>query len=285
MQYPQQFAYPQHNVSCPNPPFRYDEAQKPWEIVPENEAKIVFCPVMGLPIVMERRVRTHPGFHILSQEAGNEAQKNGKYEAFGGEHACENIELLHKNDEVFCTEDKKSFLTEASLQYYKYVHYELEEQKNERQLINDRNEQRKRRRGEERERCEKEKKLRAAKLKTEPILATKIEVTAPENKRIPMKTEVVPAASGRSLAAQQLIEVADSPEKTRKSFDTEKMKRKASKEEELGVLLERVAAKKTILAASGKTEHGGSTASNNEQSTAMAHNVSLILDCDDFDDD
>eukprot|EP00397_Hematodinium_sp_SG-2012_P057575 GEMP01072124.1.p1 GENE.GEMP01072124.1~~GEMP01072124.1.p1 ORF type:complete len:356 (+),score=87.03 GEMP01072124.1:44-1111(+) len=155
------------------------------EVVPEDEAKVAFCPVLGLPLVMERRVRTSPGFHILSQEAGIAAQKQGTYEAYGAAHQCESIELLHKNDEVFVTHDKKAFLTETSMQYYNYVHYELEEQRNERQLLHDRAEQRKRRRGVEKERAEREREDAARRNRTRTAVAAPLASAAVKNSAPP----------------------------------------------------------------------------------------------------
>jgi len=129
------------------------------EVISEKEANISFCPIKGLPMIDEMRVRTIPGFHIISYEAGMEAKQKGSYEAFGETFECTDLEILHKDDKVFvCEEDKKMFLTKASKEYYQYIHFELEAKKNERQRLFERNEERKKlraRQAEEKERLEK----------------------------------------------------------------------------------------------------------------------------------
>jgi len=123
------------------------------EVLPEEDTKISFCPILGLPLIMERRVRTSPGFHVMSEEAGQKALKVGQYEAYGDIYKCESLEPLHGDDTVYiCQEDKKAFLTEASRDYHRFVHFELEQKRTERQRLQDRNEQRKRLRAAEKER-------------------------------------------------------------------------------------------------------------------------------------
>jgi len=125
------------------------EPSKPSTALLEAEITediINFCPVRGVPIVREGRVRTVPGRHILSVEAGNEAMASGFYRVFGQDHPCTDLEILHPDDNVFlCDKDKTSFLTEASLNYHQYINFDLRKKRNERALIEHRNAERRRR--------------------------------------------------------------------------------------------------------------------------------------------
>merc|ERR1719336_1184430 len=83
-----------------------------------------------------QRVRTLPGFHLLSLDAGKEALARGSYVAFGTQFPCQNLEYLHPDDKVFiCPEDHKAFLNQMSMQYHKYIRHELEERKSERKRL------------------------------------------------------------------------------------------------------------------------------------------------------
>lgn len=108
---------------------------------PENEpgSEMQFCPIRQLPIVRSQRVRTLPGFHLLSLAAGREALANGYYTAFGQKFTCTDLEYLHVDDKVFmCAEDHKVFLNQMSMQYHRYIRYELEERKSERKRLRER---------------------------------------------------------------------------------------------------------------------------------------------------
>merc|ERR1719336_192403 len=83
-----------------------------------------------------QRVRTLPGFHLLSLDAGKEALARGSYVAFGTQFPCQNLEYLHPDDKVFiCPEDHKAFLNQMSMQYHRYIRHELEERKAERKRL------------------------------------------------------------------------------------------------------------------------------------------------------
>lgn len=109
---------------------------------PGNEAQ--FCPVLGLPIKRTHRVRTLPGFHLLSLDAGKEAMARGSYEAFSQKFQCEGLEHLHPEDKVFiCPQDNKAFLNQMSMRYHQYIRHELQERKAERKRLRERAEERK----------------------------------------------------------------------------------------------------------------------------------------------
>lgn len=115
---------------------------------PGNEAQ--FCPVLGLPLKRTHRVRTLPGFHLMSLDAGKEAMAQGSYEAFSQRFKCEGLEHLHPEDRVFvCPQDNKAFLNQMSMRYHQYIRHELEERKVERKRLQQRAEER-RARGERR---------------------------------------------------------------------------------------------------------------------------------------
>mmetsp|Transcript_80066 Transcript_80066/g.138971 ORF Transcript_80066/g.138971 Transcript_80066/m.138971 type:complete len:320 (-) Transcript_80066:51-1010(-) len=106
---------------------------------PESGNEIQFCPIRQLPIVRNQRVRTLPGFHLLSLSAGREALAVGYYQAFGQRFVCTDLEYLHVDDKVFvCAEDHKAFLNQMSMQYHRYIRYELEERKAERKRMKER---------------------------------------------------------------------------------------------------------------------------------------------------
>ncbi|CAK0799109.1 unnamed protein product, partial [Prorocentrum cordatum] len=68
--------------------------------------EVQFCPIRGLPITRGCRVRTLPGYHLLSLDAGKEALARGSYEAFGEQFPCQGLEYLHPDDKIFtCAED------------------------------------------------------------------------------------------------------------------------------------------------------------------------------------
>lgn len=109
--------------------------------VPDPEAgkEVQFCPIQGLPIHRGQRVRTLPGFHLISLGAGRQALALGHYEAFGKSFPCHDLEYLHADDKVFiCAEDHKAFLNQMSMQYHKYIRHELEERKAERKRLRER---------------------------------------------------------------------------------------------------------------------------------------------------
>lgn len=109
--------------------------------VPEHEpgTEVLFCPIQGLPIVRSQRVRTLPGFHLVSLGAGRQALALGHYEAFGKKFPCHDLEYLHTDDKVFtCAEDNKVFLNHMSMQYHKYIRHELEQRKAERKRLRER---------------------------------------------------------------------------------------------------------------------------------------------------
>lgn len=113
---------------------------------PEAELgkELHFCPIRGLPIQRSQRVRTNPGFHLLSLDAGKEALARGFYDAFGARFNCVSLEYLHPDDKVFlCAEDHKAFLNQMSMQYHRYIRHELEERKAERKRLRERAEERK----------------------------------------------------------------------------------------------------------------------------------------------
>ncbi|CAL1152688.1 unnamed protein product [Cladocopium goreaui] len=108
---------------------------------PGTEAQ--FCPVLKLPIKRTHRVRTLPGFHLLSLEAGKEAMAQGSYEAFSQRFRCEGLEHLHPEDKVFiCPQDNKAFLNQMSMRYHQYIRHELQERKAERKRLRERAEER-----------------------------------------------------------------------------------------------------------------------------------------------
>lgn len=105
----------------------------------EVDNDVVFCPIRGLPIIRSQRVRTLPGFHVLSLGAGREALARGYYHAFGQKFPCHDLEHLHQDDRVYiCKEDRKAFLNQMSMQYHRYICHELEERKKERKRLRER---------------------------------------------------------------------------------------------------------------------------------------------------
>lgn len=112
-------------------------AGKVVEAEPGNETQ--FCPIRGLPIVRSQRVRTLPGYHLLSLDAGRQALALGSYQAFGETFACNDLHYLHPEDKVFiCSEDHKAFLNQMSMQYHRYICHELGERKAERRRMRER---------------------------------------------------------------------------------------------------------------------------------------------------
>merc|ERR1719507_158619 len=113
---------------------------------PEAEPgrEVMFCPILGLPIVPALRVRTLPGFHLVSLDAGKEALARGSYQVLGQRFPCQSLEYLHPDDKVFiCAEDNKAFLNEMSMRYHRYIGHELKERKAERKRLRERAEERK----------------------------------------------------------------------------------------------------------------------------------------------
>mmetsp|Transcript_11094 Transcript_11094/g.29409 ORF Transcript_11094/g.29409 Transcript_11094/m.29409 type:complete len:325 (-) Transcript_11094:63-1037(-) len=105
----------------------------------EPGMEVQFCPVQNLPISRGGRVRTLPGFHLLSLGAGREALARGSYQAFGQKFVCNDLEYLHPDDRVFiCAEDHKAFLNQMSMQYHRYICHELSERKAERKRLRER---------------------------------------------------------------------------------------------------------------------------------------------------
>eukprot|EP00927_Polykrikos_kofoidii_P020395 TRINITY_DN1965_c0_g1_i1.p1 TRINITY_DN1965_c0_g1~~TRINITY_DN1965_c0_g1_i1.p1 ORF type:complete len:344 (+),score=67.47 TRINITY_DN1965_c0_g1_i1:75-1106(+) len=105
----------------------------------EPGLEIQFCSVLGLPIEKGHRVRTLPGFHLLSLSAGREALARGSYQAFGQKFPCHDLEYLHPEDRAFiCAEDNKMFLNQMSMQYHRYINHELGERKEERKRLRER---------------------------------------------------------------------------------------------------------------------------------------------------
>merc|ERR1719230_195186 len=106
---------------------------------PEAGQEVQFCPVRNLPIVRRQRVRTLPGFHVLSLDAGREALAQGSYKAYGQSFTCTGLEYLHPEDKVFvCDLDHKAFLNHMSMQYHRYIRHELEERKGEKKRLRER---------------------------------------------------------------------------------------------------------------------------------------------------
>lgn len=116
-----------------------------WAPKLEPGQEVLFCPVRKLPIQRDARVRTIPGFHILSLDAGKEALARGSYKACGDkDFSCTDLQYLHPDDKVFtCEEDGKQFLNEMSLHYHRYIRFELEERKEERKRLRERAAERK----------------------------------------------------------------------------------------------------------------------------------------------
>lgn len=107
------------------------------EVEPGNEMQ--FCPIRQQPIIRSQRVRALPGLHLLSLGAGREALARGHYDAFGQRFACSDLEYLHVDDKVFiCAEDHKAFKNQMSMQYHRYIRFELEERKAERKRLRER---------------------------------------------------------------------------------------------------------------------------------------------------
>lgn len=109
--------------------------------VPETEPghEVQFCPIRNLPIIRSQRVRALPGYHLLCLAAGREALARGYYTAFQTKFQCTDLEYLHIDDKVFiCPEDHKAFLNQMSMQYHRYIRYELEERKAERKRLRER---------------------------------------------------------------------------------------------------------------------------------------------------
>lgn len=105
----------------------------------EQGSEIQFCPILQQPIIRSQRVRTLPGFHLLSLGAGREALARGYYDAFGQRFSCAELEYLHPDDKVFiCAEDHKAFKNRMSMQYHRYIRHELEERKLERKRMRER---------------------------------------------------------------------------------------------------------------------------------------------------
>lgn len=106
---------------------------------PEAGMEVQFCPIRGLPIVRSQRVRTVPGFHLMSLEAGRDALSEGSYKAYGETFPCQSLYYLHPEDKVFfCDTDHKAFLNQMSMQYHRYIRHELEERKGERKRLRER---------------------------------------------------------------------------------------------------------------------------------------------------
>jgi len=123
-------------------PATVEDLVKPIEA--EAGREIQFCPIRQLPILPSLRVRTLPGFHLLSLDAGKEALARGFYTVFGEKFPCRNLEYLHADDKVFiCAEDNKAFLNEMSMRYHRYIGHELKERKAERKRLRERAEERK----------------------------------------------------------------------------------------------------------------------------------------------
>eukprot|EP00811_Abedinium_folium_P001519 NODE_11390_length_1290_cov_3.677558.p1 GENE.NODE_11390_length_1290_cov_3.677558~~NODE_11390_length_1290_cov_3.677558.p1 ORF type:complete len:317 (+),score=112.05 NODE_11390_length_1290_cov_3.677558:122-1072(+) len=105
----------------------------------EVHSEVVFCPIENLPIVRSQRVRTLPGFHVLSLCAGKQAVARGYYDAFGQRFPCHDLEYLHPEDRIYvCPEDRKAFLNKMSMQYHRYICHELGERKVERKRLRER---------------------------------------------------------------------------------------------------------------------------------------------------
>jgi len=105
----------------------------------DQGSEIQFCPILQQPIIRSQRVRSLPGFHLLSLGAGREALARGYYEAFGQRFSCTELEYLHPDDKVFiCVEDHKAFKNRMSMQYHRYIRHELEERKLERKRMRER---------------------------------------------------------------------------------------------------------------------------------------------------
>lgn len=107
------------------------------DIEPGDETQ--FCPIRNLPIKRGQRVRTLPGYHLLSLSAGREAVARGFYDAFGERFECTDLEYLHTDDRIFiCAEDHKAFKNQMSMQYHRYIQHELNERKGERKRLRER---------------------------------------------------------------------------------------------------------------------------------------------------
>jgi len=119
------------------------EEDVPQDIVhvlePEPGLEVHFCPILALPILREQRVRTLPGFHLLSLAAGREALARGSYQLHGQKFPCNSLEYLHPYDKVFiCAEDHKAFLNLTSMHYHRYICHELEKRMAERRRLRER---------------------------------------------------------------------------------------------------------------------------------------------------